>query len=129
MRIRPSRRSSLFLLELLFAILFFILASTICVRLFVKSHTIETEASDLNHAVNCASSVAELLQAGHMDSCTIFYDENWAETTAEDACYRLVLETSLEDSFLFGNIRISKSDRLLYELDVKYYRPEGGNLS
>ena len=36
----PAKRSSLFLLELMIAILFFCLASAVCVQIFVKAHTI-----------------------------------------------------------------------------------------
>ena len=37
----PAKRSSLFLLELMIAILFFCLASAVCVQIFVKAHTIQ----------------------------------------------------------------------------------------
>ena len=59
---QPTRRSSLFLMELIIAILFFSLASTVCVRIFVKSHTLEQESIQLNHAVLAASSVAEIFR-------------------------------------------------------------------
>ena len=59
---QPTRRSSLFLMELIIAILFFSLAATVCVRFFVKSYTLEQESQKLNHAVNAATSVAEIFR-------------------------------------------------------------------
>ena len=44
----PAKRSSLFLLELMIAILFFCLASAVCVQIFVKAHTISRETEELN---------------------------------------------------------------------------------
>lgn len=57
---RP-RASSLFLMELILAILFFSIASAVCVQFFVKSHLLSQDADALNHAVNECSSIAEIL--------------------------------------------------------------------
>ncbi len=53
----------LFLLELVFSILFFSLASAVCVGLFAQSHERSREARELNLAVNTVSSAAELVTA------------------------------------------------------------------
>ena len=51
MKRKPTANpSSLFLLELIFAILFFSVASAVCVQVFVKSHTLSTQAHDLTQA-------------------------------------------------------------------------------
>ena len=47
-----AKSSSLFLLELVLAILFFSLASAVCVQFFVKSHILSRDAQRLNHAVS-----------------------------------------------------------------------------
>lgn len=57
---RP-RASSLFLMELILAILFFSIASAVCVQFFVKSHLLSRDADALNHAVNECSNIAEIL--------------------------------------------------------------------
>ena len=61
---KQAKRSSIFLLELMIAILFFCLASAVCIRLFVKSHTISLETQNLNMALNQVSSVAEVFRSG-----------------------------------------------------------------
>ena len=39
----PAKRSSLFLLELIIAILFFSLTSAVCVQIFVRAHLISRQ--------------------------------------------------------------------------------------
>ena len=62
MRHKTNTRSSLFLMELIIAILFFSLASAVCLRMFAKSHQLSTDASDRNQAVNQTCNVAELIK-------------------------------------------------------------------
>ena len=53
-------KSSLFLMELIIALLFFSLASTVCIRLFVNAHSLSAETVDQNYAVNYAQNMAEV---------------------------------------------------------------------
>lgn len=52
-------RSSLFLMEMIIAILFFSLASAVCIHLFAKSHLLSTQTVNRNHAVIQAQNLAE----------------------------------------------------------------------
>ena len=54
-----AHKSSLFLMELIIAIVFFALASSVCLQLFVKSHLLSRQTKELNTAVNLCSSAAE----------------------------------------------------------------------
>lgn len=54
-----TSKSSLFLMELILAILFFSLAAAICVQMFVKSHQLSRDSVKLNHAVVYCESMAE----------------------------------------------------------------------
>lgn len=58
-----ARSSSLFLMELILAILFFSVASAVCVEFFVKSHLMSLDSEALTHAVNECSGAAEILCA------------------------------------------------------------------
>lgn len=75
-----AKSSSLFLLELILAILFFSVASAVCIQLFVKSHLLSRDAELLNHAVAECSGIAELItvsedMAGAMDAlCKLYPD-------------------------------------------------------
>ena len=144
MDIKPVRRSSLFLMELILAIFFFILASAICVRFFVKAHTLEQESMDLNHAVTAAASVAEIVrseeepfaflekhfpqgEAGN-EVFTIFYDSNRSLCDKADAKYTLVLDGRTTDTIFTGEIVVSKGNTEIYRLTAESYIREEGAL-
>ena len=63
MRKSRARASSLFLMELILAILFFSAASGICVQFFVRSHLLSRDSDALSHAVNECSGIAETVCA------------------------------------------------------------------
>lgn len=63
-----SHKSSLFLLELILAILFFSIASTVCVQLFVQSHILSKQAEILSIAVNECSDAAEIVLSADTDA-------------------------------------------------------------
>ncbi len=56
-----ARSSSLFLMELILAILFFSVASAVCVEFFVKSHLLSRDSEVLTHAVNECAGAAEII--------------------------------------------------------------------
>lgn len=62
MSTRNSSKSSLFLIELIIAILFFSIGSAVCVRAFMKAHSLSTEAKDLSFASAQVSSMASVLK-------------------------------------------------------------------
>ena len=137
MHSKPARRSSLFLLELLIAILFFSLSAAVCVRIFVKSYTLELESADLNYAVHASTSIAEILYHHETpveylkdtypladfdkNSICIYYDTDWQPSNIENSAY--ILELTLNDSttYLIGQIEVSKTDQVLYTLTIEKY--------
>lgn len=58
---KQVKSSSIFLLELILAILFFSIASAVCVQIFVKAHTMSESSQALNFAVSECSGMAEVL--------------------------------------------------------------------
>ena len=55
MKRTPAKRSSLFLLELIIAILFFSLTSAVCVQFFARAHQISRQTQELNAALEKVS--------------------------------------------------------------------------
>lgn len=55
-----SSKSSLFLMELILSILFFSLASAACIQLFVKSHLLDRQTTEANHALLLCQDVSEI---------------------------------------------------------------------
>lgn len=112
-RNNTKSKSSLFLLELAVAIVFFALASVICIQLFVKSHTLSRESSEMSMAVVQAQSVAEAYKAAQGDSeklsrllntsiysengvysCELYFNSEWERVDNPDnADYLLILRS------------------------------------
>ena len=113
-----SKRSSLFLLELILAIGFFCIASAVCVQIFVKSYTIEQESTALNHAVHLATSAAETFRHSDIESYKTFYDKNWNICNKEEAYYTFKLDIKYDDSLEIAQICIETKNSTLYELEV-----------
>ena len=93
-----NSHSRMFLMEMMFAILFFSLAGAVCLRMFAASRRMSVSAAELNMAVNQAGNAAELLKnsyrtnASRFPGCildeypdaaadgagiTVYYDTNW----------------------------------------------------
>ena len=93
---KAKSRTSLVLMELIITILFFSLASAVCVQLFVRAHLTSNETKKLNEAINITQSIAEVMNGtdgsltsvqnhypnavGDDDYFVIYYDENFKET-------------------------------------------------
>ncbi len=98
MKYRNSK-STLFLMVLIIAILFFAVTSAVCAQIFAKSHILSTKTTRLNHAVAQAESAAESFKAVNgsleamaklfpgaaldKDTLTISYDADWQPFTAD----------------------------------------------
>ena len=63
-----SSRTSLFLMELIIAILFFSLAGAVCIQLFVRAHIISGKSVELNYSVLWAQNTAELFYGCNGDT-------------------------------------------------------------
>lgn len=116
--LQKTNRSSLFLLELIVAIAFFCIASAICVQFFVRSHQLEQDSSNINHAVHAATSIAEEYRLTNMDSCVIYYDETWTECNSDEAVFTVKLDIEDANSLLNAHIMVLDENSTLYELNV-----------
>ncbi|MBQ6415183.1 MAG: hypothetical protein IJJ65_02920, partial [Butyrivibrio sp.] len=59
MNTQENSRTSLFLMELIIVILFFALASAICLRLFAGAHLMAENDRNLNHALIWSQNLSE----------------------------------------------------------------------
>ncbi|MDR1962005.1 MAG: hypothetical protein LBQ16_06955 [Gracilibacteraceae bacterium] len=127
---RSSSKSSLFLLEMIIAILFLAVASAVCMRLFVQAHVSGAASENLTRAVMVTQSLAENLRAapapeewlsgaagaratgpGEWVFC---YDEDWRLLAADDA------ETA---AFWLTVRRVAERDGL-WQAEVAVSRPD-----
>lgn len=136
----PSRntRSSVFLLELMIAILFFSLGSAICIQVFVKAYTLNQSAQDLSFASAQISSAASVVKYTYLNLSTlekfypriqeteegfiIYYDKNQQECAEKDASYQLLIHPGAEGSMKTALLQMEKTKdgTLIYELDLRY---------
>lgn len=147
---RHNNTSSLFLLELILAVLFFSVASALCIQIFTKAHLMSQDARDLNFAVNEVSSMAEQISAGtlHSDTAASFddtasdpstqmqmpddslqdaaayYDSSYASCKKADAVYVLTVHYEPEDTLLKAHISMDTiaDNRNIYALNVTKHR-------
>ena len=131
-----THKSSLFLLELILAILFFSIASAVCVQLFVKSHLLSTQAEILSIAVNECSDAAEIILSadtkdevlGRLSTAYPYAEksDNQIHIPYDDTHTMMISFTftnpsenrgSVQTNILFRNIETTE---LIYELEIKH---------
>lgn len=141
-----AKSSSLFLLELILAILFFSIASAVCVQIFVKSHLLNKQAQALNMAVTECSGMAELMtgqkDAAHIrglikrlyphavisedgTSVQIYYDKDMQLCDSDTGIYCMTMLLSSQESMLTAHISMQdlQQDTCVYELSVHHHIP------
>lgn len=138
-----ANSSSLFLLELILAILFFSIASAVCVQFFVKSHLLSQDAWKLNISVNEVSSVAELIQVSpdarsaidlihteypdseisDISKISIYYDKDFLPCAKAQAVYCLEISFTQEGSMLDAalNMKEQKDEKIIYSLTISHH--------
>ena len=121
---RHNNTSSLFLLELILAVLFFSVASALCIQIFTKAHLMSQDARDLNFAVNEVSSMAEQMPDDSLQDTAAYYDSSYASCEKADAVYVLTVHYEPEDTLLKAHISMDTvaDNRNIYALDVTKHR-------
>ncbi|MEG1779493.1 MAG: hypothetical protein RR263_05265, partial [Oscillospiraceae bacterium] len=136
---KRSSKSGLFLIELMIMILFFSIASAVCIQLFVKANLISTDSRDLSMAVDKAQIAAEyfkstdgsqteLIQLLNAQSCSekiivAYYDKNWLSCKPDNSTYSLQLKFTQPAPLVAAQITVMRHEQSLYELDIKTYIP------
>ena len=141
MKKENAKRSSLFLIELMAAILFFALASAVCILAFAKSHTKSIETAQLNMAVAKAQSAAEIFQTndtpmeilltiyeeGQIDgnTFTAYLDKDYNSCQKKDSSYTLkvAIHPAVQDQTAQITVSSKASEKTIYALEVKKHLP------
>lgn len=121
---RHNNTSSLFLLELILAVLFFSVASALCIQIFTKAHLMSQDARDLNFAVNEVSSMAEQMPDDSLQDAAAYYNSSYASCEKADAVYVLTVHYEPEDTLLKAHISMDAiaDNRNIFALDVTKHR-------
>ena len=134
----------LFFIEFLIVLFFFLIISTVCLRLFVQSHSMTTRTEELFQAQEAAASVAELLEAGGdsvsvlltaypeavLDDSgldpviTICFDQDFHSCSPKKESYSLTVPLIVVNHEESATISVCKSSgEVIYTLDVSFHRP------
>ncbi len=129
-------RAGLFLMELTISLLFFAIASAVCIQLFVKAHNINKECDALSNEHIIASNIAECYRAGQIlslvpemtgengecrdgDYSLNFGSDN--KVTSEGAAAPYSAGLSLKDGTLDITVTSADSPDTTYSLSVYRY--------
>lgn len=122
--------SSLFLIELILSIFFFILASAVVLQLFVKSHFVSERTISINNALLYTQNIAEVFLANNGDfesvrslyakelteipdladhTILLLFDKEWSHTKdIDNARYSILADYEYDTNFAFINIYINE---------------------
>ena len=121
-----TKHSSLFLFELIIAILFFCVCSAVCIRFFVKSHTLSQDTKNLTMAMNQTSMFAEQFRdkkdflldlqqqcpdgelSADKNTFTLFYTDSWTPCKREDRAFQLNIHLQTNSAFVMGSFTMTK---------------------
>ena len=120
-----NSRLSLFLMELIIALLFFALSAAICVRLFVAAHVMAEDTGNLSNAIMWSENLTEVFvnEKGDLKEIAtlypdayvtypaedddsqkgtliIFFDDDWNVTEGDltSASFEAIMETGIDDA-------------------------------
>lgn len=132
-RTNASRRSGIFLTELMIAILLFALASALCVRIFARAQQLSAQAQELSEGVNRCSSAAELLRsASSGENARQLLTEHLGMEKSDANLFRLKTETGTlqietgrtGELFTAQILWMNLQGEIAYDLTVKRWIPE-----
>lgn len=127
MKKRELHKSSLFLMELIIAILFFALASTVCIRFFARAYELNRQAEELNMAVNRVTAKAEtLLQGDTASTAPEYYGTDFRSCSSQNAVYELTVTETYDHKIRCFLITVTKTENReeIYHLTVDSYMPD-----
>lgn len=135
---QTSRKSSLFLMELIIVLFFFALCAAVCLNMFAKASLINRQSYELNKSIIAAQNAAQCFKAANSntgkmadllcgtadtDAVKIGYDKNWQNTETENAVYIMNINIKKSNgNFNTAEITVSKADKIIYSLEVNHLR-------
>lgn len=107
-----TSKSSLFLMELIIAILFFALASAVCIQLFAKAHLLGQTTMEENHSLLMTQNMSEIflgLIPQHYGDSTENFKEQMLSLLSEDETLHPIGISHLPDSSLLSALPEGRS--------------------
>jgi len=143
-----KRGSSLFLMELIFVIFFFMLSAAVCVQLYAKAQSASETAKALSVGTDHMEGIASALCDGAVNpqaallsvapqivqqdnTAALFYDRNWNVCPESDAVYAITVSWNVHDNMLDADIELTRisNQEQLHSLRVEKHIPYEGGVS
>ena len=138
-----KKHGNLFLVEFMIVLFFFLIISTICIRIFMASWQTTAQTDARSHAQALTSEILEIFSADWEqapaflqeeypqaimteESATLSWDRDFQETTEENSFYRFTFSWEKEEEAPLLTLSFSLTDRTntqLYELEETLHTP------
>ena len=123
---KQGRKSNLFLMELMIALLIFAVCASVCAAIIAKASVSITESRDMSNALILAQNHAELIKSGNeTEGNTFIYDSDLvsADPDSEEAAYCVVSEiSSSENGFMEYKVEVFRKadNKLIFTIDSAF---------
>lgn len=120
-------KSTLFLMELIIAILFFALASTVCIRLFAKSHLLSKQTVNQNEMIIQVQNIADIFLSAEGNADKISEIIAWSEHHTDSNFFSLHFDEDwntvqdIRDTSHSINLRILSGENNLITAEITVY--------
>ncbi len=129
-----SSKTKLVLIELIIIILFFALASAVCVNIFAQARFLSVSSTDTTNAALAVQTAAETIRSSEDELVRLdelyakkdtgyyaYYDENWNETDEASAKYNMVIQVDSQGDLLVADIAMNRDSKAIYAITTKKY--------
>lgn len=123
-----TSKSGIFLLELVLVILFFSIASTVCIEMFIKSYTLSNDSTYLNQSVLIAENIAEAFKSEEAlikesNTQTYYFTSNLMKTDQSNYTYKAIVDYFSKNNINSAMIYVYADNTLYFNLEIKKYIP------
>ena len=140
MKRKKQAGSSLFLMELILVLFFFLLTSAVCIRVFAKAYFISRSSLELSHAQSLCASAAEVFSGtdgspeaflekfpdGRIagQGFQRFFDKDFLSCEEAEAVYTLIVEQQEKTSDTRSAVIRFFRETEIYSLTVRHHIPQ-----
>lgn len=123
------KQSSIFILELIISITFFVLSTLVCVQIFVKSHEISNQTKDVTIAMNYCTGILEEFENDptlyqNKKEYLKYYNQDWKKCSKKKAIYTLSIYCTEENSLKTIQVKAYQQKKKIYSLNDEVYIKE-----
>ena len=120
-----SGKSSLFLMELMIALLIFAVCACVCAAIIAKAGADISESRDMSNALIIAQNRAELIKGGKdTESSTLYFDDQLSPAEADNAEYSAISTVAPDNNGVTEytvEVYRTADNKLIWEISSAFY--------